>query len=188
MCKSHGNPVNSIKGNVDGISLDSVQNTALNNLNIIRHFIINGTKTEVSFPPMRRLVDILREDLSLTGTKEGCGEGECGACTVIIDGKPLCSCLIPAGQLVENTKILTVEGVEKLENGRILQQAFLDTGAVQCGFCIPGVILSAYVLLNEVVTPSENDIKTALAGNICRCTGYVKIIEAVQLAAKRWKR
>lgn len=156
--------------------------------NVKRKFVVNGTEMELSFPPMRRLVDVLREDLSLTGSKEGCGEGECGACTVIIDGKPLCSCLIPAGQLDSGTDILTIEGIEKIPNGRILQQAFLDTGAVQCGFCIPGMVLSAYALLQKVDGPSEDTIKTALAGNICRCTGYVKIIEAVQVASKNWKR
>ena len=153
---------------------------------VTRTWIINGEKRTLTFPPMRRLLDLLREDLGLTGTKEGCGEGECGACTVLINKEPICSCLQTAGQLADGTEILSVEGLEKSAEGKILQQAYLDTGAVQCGFCIPGMLISSYALLSQTSSPSEKEIREAHAGNICRCTGYVKIIEAVQLAAKQW--
>jgi carbon-monoxide dehydrogenase small subunit len=152
-----------------------------------RTWILNGEEVVVEFPPLRRLLDILREDLGLKGTKEGCGEGECGACTVVIDGRPLASCLVPAGQLADGTEILTVEGLEKTETGRVLQDCFAKTGAVQCGFCTPGMLLSSYALLTRHPQRSkltDSEIRTALAGNICRCTGYVKIVEAVKIAGE----
>ncbi len=152
---------------------------------IKRKWKLNGREVTVQVPPGRRLIDVLRDDLKLTGTKEGCGEGECGACTVLVDTDPSVSCLIPAAQLPDGTDILTIEGMEKKKEGRVIQQAFMETGAVQCGFCIPGMVLSSYALLKTNPKPSEATIRTALAGNLCRCTGYVKIVDAVKLAAKR---
>ena len=150
-----------------------------------RTWKINGKRTVLDILPARRLLDVLRDDLGLTGAKEGCGEGECGACTVIVDGDPVVSCLLLAGQVPDGTEILTIEGVSRKRIGRALQQAFIDAGAVQCGFCIPGMVLAAYVLLNRTLSPTERQIRTALAGNLCRCTGYVKIVLAVRLAAQR---
>ena len=152
---------------------------------IQRTWKINGKPLKVRAPAGRRLLDFLREDLGLIGSKEGCGEGECGACTVLIDGEPSVSCLIPVGQLSDGTDILTIEGIEKKRAGRLLQQAFLECGAVQCGFCIPGMIVSAYALLLRNPKPSAAAVREALSGNLCRCTGYAKIIQAVRLAASR---
>jgi carbon-monoxide dehydrogenase small subunit len=153
---------------------------------IDRTWTINGESHTVRVPPGRRLLDVLREDLRLTGTKEGCGEGECGACTVLMDGEIIVSCLHTAGQVPDGAEILTVEGLARSEGGRLLQQAYLDKGAAQCGFCIPGMLVSSYAFLRRHPVMSEEAIKDAHAGNICRCTGYVKIIEAVQAAAERW--
>ncbi len=143
------------------------------------HFTLNGKETTVTTPANRRLLDILRENFGLTGTKEGCGIGECGACTVLVDNKAVNSCLILAGQ-VNGSNIMTVEGLE--ENGKLhpLQENFLKHGAVQCGFCTPGMLMSAYALLIENPHPSEEEIKEAIAGNLCRCTGYKQIIEAIR--------
>lgn len=142
------------------------------------NFNLNGEAVRVTIGSNRRLVDILREELGLTGTKEGCGVGECGACTVLVDGKPVSSCLILAAQM-EGAEILTVEGLAK--DGRLhpLQQSFLEHGAVQCGFCTPGMLLSAYALLKQFPRPSEEQIKEAIAGNLCRCTGYKQIVAAI---------
>jgi carbon-monoxide dehydrogenase small subunit len=131
---------------------------------------------------MKRLLDVLREDLRLTGTKEGCGEGECGACSVILDGDVINSCLVPVCQ-VEGSRILTVEGLAL--DGRLdpLQQAFLECGGAQCGICTPGMLIAAQALLDVNDHPSRNAIKEAIAGNLCRCTGYVKIIDAIEQAA-----
>ncbi len=147
-------------------------------------FSVNGEPYILDRVPVNRsLLDVLRDDLGLTGTKEGCGEGDCGACTVIIDGKAVNACLVLAAE-VEGKEILTVEGLAK--NGKLhpLQQAFVDEGAVQCGFCTPGMLLSAKALLDVNPSPSELEIRTALAGNLCRCTGYVRIVSAVQKAAQ----
>jgi len=153
-----------------------------------RTWIVNGSSLTLTVPPLRRLLDLLREDLGLTGTKEGCGEGECGACTVLVNGRPLCACLVGAGQVPDGAEILTVEGLEKTEGGRVLQQAYIERGAAQCGICIPGMLLSSYALLLEQSRPDDRTVREAHAGNLCRCTGYEKIIEAVQLAAERWPR
>ena len=141
-----------------------------------RHAIrlrVNGTPKDVAVHPMKRLLDVLREDCGLTGTKEGCGEGECGACTVLVDGEAVVSCLMPVAQ-AEDTDITTIEG---LEGEHRLQQAFIRHGAAQCGICTPGMIMAA---LNLPPKASLEQIKTALAGNICRCTGYEAIYRAIQ--------
>jgi len=153
---------------------------------ITRTWKINGREQTVEFPPARRLLDVLREDLKLTGTKEGCGEGECGACTVMIDGEIVVSCLLAAGQVRDGSEILTVEGLERTEGGRIVQQSYLEKGAAQCGFCIPGMLVSSYAFLRRHPAINEQSIKDAHAGNICRCTGYIKIVEAVQAASERF--
>jgi aerobic-type carbon monoxide dehydrogenase small subunit (CoxS/CutS family) len=147
-------------------------------------FTVNGRAASVEADAEMRLLDALREELHLTGTKEGCGEGECGACTVLLDGRPVNSCLVLAVQ-VEGRDVLTIEGVAGGPRLHPIQQAFVETGAVQCGFCTPGFILSTYALLRDHPTPSEDGILTALEGNLCRCTGYAKIVEAVKLAAAR---
>jgi len=141
-------------------------------------FTLNGAAVSLDVVGTRRLLDVLREDLRLTGTKEGCGEGECGACSVLIDGEVVDSCLVAVGQ-VEGREITTVEGVA--DGGRLtaLQQAFIEHGAAQCGICTPGMLLAARVLLERTTRPSAEEVRDALAGNLCRCTGYTKIIEAV---------
>ena len=152
---------------------------------IQRTWKINGKPVRVRAPAGRRLLDYLREDLGLIGSKESCGEGECGACTVIVDNEPVVSCLLPVGQLADGTEILTIEGFEKKPAGRLIQQAYIECGAVQCGFCIPGMVVSSYALLCRNPKPSTQAIREALAGNLCRCTGYTKIVKAVKLAAAR---
>ncbi len=147
-------------------------------------FILNGERHTAEVDASKRLIDVLREDLRLTSVKEGCGAGECGACTVLLNGEPVCSCLVPAAQ-ARGHEIMTVDALSLNGELSIIQQAFLECGAVQCGFCTPGMILTSYALLMKKRNPSEAEIKTALAGNICRCTGYVPIIQAVQLAASR---
>lgn len=127
---------------------------------------------------MARLLDVLREELQLTGTKEGCGEGECGACTVIIDGRIVNSCLVPVGQ-VGGSEITTIEGVANEQELHAVQQAFIEHGGAQCGICTPGMVLAAVDLLKRNPQPTEADIRTGLAGNLCRCTGYMKIFESV---------
>ena len=151
-----------------------------------RIWSVNGKRWTVDVPPARRLLDVLRVELDLKGCKEGCGEGECGACTVLLDGHPVVSCLIAAGQVPDGAEIMTVEGLEQTAGGRVLQQAYVECGAAQCGFCIPGMIMSSYALLSKQRQPGDKAIREAHAGNICRCTGYDKIIEAVKLAAERW--
>ena len=146
-------------------------------------FTINGEERTEQAKPNQRLLDLIRKDLGLVAAKEGCGKGECGACTVIMNGEPVTSCLVLAAQ-ADEAEILTVEGLAEGDNLHPLQEAFIEAGAVQCGFCIPGCIMTAYCLLKENSSPTRQEIRTALAGNICRCTGYQKIIDAVQLAAK----
>ena len=143
---------------------------------------VNGKKDTLRVAPNLRLLDLLRDELRLTGTKEGCGIGECGACTVILDGKAVNSCLVLAGQC-DGSEVITIEGLAR--NGELhpLQQSFIDHGAVQCGFCTPGMIMSAKALLDENRSPTEKDIRVAIAGNLCRCTGYKQIVQAVREAA-----
>jgi len=141
-------------------------------------FTLNGSPVALEVPGARRLLDVLREDQRLTGTKEGCGEGECGACSVLIDGQVVNSCLVAAGQ-VEGCDVLTVEGLAAGDDLSPLQQAFIERGAAQCGICTPGMLLAAHALLQENPRPAANDVRIGLAGNLCRCTGYTKIIEAV---------
>jgi carbon-monoxide dehydrogenase small subunit len=143
------------------------------------NFTLNGKAVELTTRTNRRLLDVLREDFGLTGTKEGCSIGECGACTVLLDNKTVNSCLVLVGQ-VHGSDITTVEGLAKDGVLHPLQENFLKYGAVQCGFCTPGMLLSAYALLDENPRPSEEEIKEAIAGNLCRCTGYKQIIEAIQ--------
>ena len=142
---------------------------------------VNGTKHTVNVHPMARLLDVLREDLRLTGTKEGCGEGECGACSILMNGRVVNSCLIPAAQ-AEGAVIVTVEGLAEGEKLSALQEAFLVENAAQCGFCTPGMLIAAKDLLDRCPNPDEHQVKEGLAGNICRCTGYVKILDAVKIA------
>jgi carbon-monoxide dehydrogenase small subunit len=145
--------------------------------------IVNGEKRSASVPPETTLLRLLRENFALIGAKLGCDVGDCGACTVIVDGKPVNSCLILAGQ-VDGRNVLTIEGVGKRDHLHPIQKMFEEQGAVQCGFCGPGIILSAKALLDETPNPSVQEIRDALSGNLCRCTGYTKMIEAVQDAAR----
>ena len=147
---------------------------------------VNGKTHERDVDAETRLLDLLREELHLTGTKEGCGEGECGACTVLIDGRPVNSCLVLAAQ-ADGADVLTIEGLADGGELHPIQQAFVDAGGVQCGFCTPGVIMSVFALLRDVPDPSDEETRTALEGNLCRCTGYEKILKAVRLAAKRMR-
>ena len=151
---------------------------------MIVHFVLNGRQVSPDLDPSRRLIDILRDDFFLTGAKEGCGEGECGSCTVLMDGLPVHSCLVLAGQL-EGHEVLTVEGLA--ENGELdlIQNAFVENSAVHCGFCTPGMIMSAKGLLMKNPDPTDAEIREALSGNICRCSDYRQIVMAVKDAAKR---
>jgi carbon-monoxide dehydrogenase small subunit len=139
---------------------------------------VNGQEVALHAHPLSRLLDALREELRLTGTKEGCGEGECGACSVIVDGELVNSCLIPVAQ-VEGTRILTVEGVADGERLHAVQEAMIECGGAQCGICTPGMVLAAVSLLGRTPDPTGDDIREGLAGNLCRCTGYMKIFDAV---------
>jgi carbon-monoxide dehydrogenase small subunit len=151
------------------------------------HITVNGRKKRYRGPAFKRLLDVLRDDFGLTGTKEGCGEGECGACTVLLDGEPVNSCLVPVAQ-VEGARVVTVEGLGATSRLSPLQQAFLDHGGAQCGICTPGMLLSAEAYLREDGAPNEGRIRGALAGNLCRCTGYQHIVAAVVEAAKAKRR
>jgi aerobic carbon-monoxide dehydrogenase small subunit len=148
------------------------------------NFKVNGEARSVEGFPMARLLDVLREQLHLTGTKEGCGEGECGACTVIIDGQIVNSCLVPLAQ-VNGSAITTIEGIAGDGELHAVQQAFIDHGGAQCGICTPGMVLAAVDLLKRNPQPNENDIRNGLAGNLCRCTGYMKIFESVVRAYQK---
>ena len=147
-------------------------------------FTVNGEPVEVEAIGSRRLLDVLREDLGLTGTKEGCGEGECGACSVLLDGAVVDACLVPVSQAAE-TQVRTVEDLGDPGALNMLQQAFLETGGAQCGICTPGMLMAGEAFLDSGAEPTEDNIREAIAGNLCRCTGYTKIIEAIALAAAR---
>lgn len=146
-------------------------------------FRLNGKEVSVRAPPAYTLLEVLRERLGVTGPKEDCAKGECGACTVLMNGLPVCSCLILVSQ-AEGSEVVTSEGLVKDGRLNAVQEAFVEFGAVQCGHCIPGMIVSASALLERNANPTTEEIKTALSGNICRCTGYTKIIEAVQNASR----
>jgi aerobic carbon-monoxide dehydrogenase small subunit len=144
--------------------------------------LVNGKRHDLAVSPNRTLTETLREDLGLTGTKEGCGVGDCGACTVILEGRPVNSCLVLAVQ-ADGREVVTIEGVALGQELDPLQQAFIDYGGVQCGFCTPGMLLSARSLLETNPRPTDHEIRDALSGNLCRCTGYQKIVEAVKAAS-----
>jgi aerobic carbon-monoxide dehydrogenase small subunit len=147
-------------------------------------FVVNGEPKTIHAYPMERLLDVLRHQLQLTGAKEGCGEGECGSCSVLMDGILVNSCLLPVLQ-AEGSSVVTIEGLAAGETLQILQQAFLDCGGAQCGICTPGMILAAFHLLDKKPEPTMAEIRDGLAGNLCRCTGYGQIVEAVAEAARR---
>ena len=145
---------------------------------------INGEPYEVSIKPNMTLLDFLRDEIGLTGTKKGCDTGQCGACTVLLDGKPINSCLVLAAD-ANGKEILTVEGLNRDGQLHPLQETFIQEGAVQCGYCTSGMLLSAKALLDENPVPGEEEVKKAIAGNLCRCTGYVRIVKAVLMAARK---
>ena len=147
-------------------------------------FVVNGRSRTLDAPPLARLLDILRGPLGLTGTKEGCGEGECGSCTVLLDGVPVNACLVVAGQCDGRT-VLTVEGLASRDTLSDLQEAFVKEGGAQCGICTPGILMAAHALLATNPQPGEGEIRESIAGNICRCTGYRKILAAARLAERR---
>jgi carbon-monoxide dehydrogenase small subunit len=147
-------------------------------------FTVNGAPVEVEAAGSRRLLDVLREDLALTGTKEGCGEGECGACSVLLDGAVVDACLVPVSQ-ADGASVQTVEGLAVEGRMNVLQAAFLDTGGAQCGICTPGMLMAGMAFLASGADATEENVRDAIAGNLCRCTGYTKIVEAIVLAADR---
>jgi carbon-monoxide dehydrogenase small subunit len=147
-------------------------------------FILNGKEINLQVAPDSFLIDILREKLGLTGTKKGCGKGDCGACSVLIDGKLANSCLVMAVQ-VQGKEVLTIEGLASGDKLHPIQEAFINAGAIQCGYCTPGMVLAAKAILDENPNPDEEEIKTGLSGNLCRCTGYSKIVKAVEMAREQ---
>jgi carbon-monoxide dehydrogenase small subunit len=147
-------------------------------------FQLNNQFVEIDVHPLRRLLDVLREDCGLLGSKEGCGEGECGACSVFVEGVLVNSCIFPIGK-VENKQVMTIEGFRETKNYEVLKESFEDAGAVQCGFCSPGMLMAAEGLLRKHPHPTEEQIRLGISGNLCRCTGYNMIVEAVALASKR---
>jgi carbon-monoxide dehydrogenase small subunit len=150
------------------------------------HFTLNGQSHELSVQPWKTLLQLIREDLKLTGTKEGCGHGECGSCTVLMEGKTVNSCLVPALE-ADNKEIITIEGLSEGETLHPIQESFVSHSGMQCGFCTPGMIMSAKALLDSNPDPSEEEIREGIAGNFCRCTGYTKIIESIGAAAEAMK-
>jgi carbon-monoxide dehydrogenase small subunit len=149
------------------------------------HFTLNGEPVELEIEPHLTLLQLLRQKLELTGTKEGCGIGECGACTVILDGKTINSCIYPAFE-VDGKSVTTIEGLTDVQgNLHPIQKAFIEYGAIQCGFCTPGMVLSAKALLDEQAKPTEEEIRNGIAGNLCRCTGYLQIVQAIKAVSNR---
>ncbi len=146
-------------------------------------FILNNKKQIIDIDPAYRLLDLLRDDFGLTSVKEGCGEGECGACVVLINGRSVNSCMTPCGTIVGKS-IITVEGFQNTEKFKTIEKAFIQAGSVQCGFCTPGFVMATESLLNQNSTPTDEEIKEGLSGNLCRCTGYEMIIQGVKLAIK----
>ena len=147
-------------------------------------FILNKKKVTIDVTPSMRLLDVIREELHLTGTKEGCGEGECGACTVLVNGEPYNSCLTPAANVI-GKEVMTIEGFRETKAYRVIADAFANQGGSQCGFCTPGMILASYAVLKKNPHPTEEEIRETLSGNLCRCTGYNSIVNAVMLASKK---
>jgi len=147
-------------------------------------FILNNKKVTIDVTPSMRLLDVIREELHLTGTKEGCGEGECGACTVLVNGEPYNSCLTPVANVI-GKEVMTIEGFRETKAYRVIADAFANQGGSQCGFCTPGMILASYAVLKKNPHPTEEEIRKALSGNLCRCTGYNSIVNAVMLASKK---
>lgn len=150
---------------------------------VIRKLLVNGFERPIEAPPQMRLIDVIREVLKLTGTKEGCGEGECGACTILINDDSVDSCLVLFGQLSDGDRITTIEGLGDITHLTPLQKCFIHEGGTQCGICTPGMIISAHALLKKNPNPSREEIGTAIAGNLCRCTGYVSIVDSIEKAA-----
>lgn len=155
---------------------------------ISKKILINGEEKIVEAPPQARLIDVIREKLVLTGTKEGCGEGECGACSVILNGEVVNSCLVLFGQLEDGAKILTVEGLGDAEHLSPLQECFITEGGVQCGFCAPGFLVAAHALLEKNPKPTRQEIAEGISGNFCRCTGYARIIDSIEKAAGKMRK
>lgn len=151
---------------------------------LILSFTVNGTQQDVLIEPNKTLLEVLRDDLGLTGSKEGCGTGDCGACTVLLDGRPVTSCLVLAPE-AQGRSVTTIEGIGGNGGLHPIQQAFIEFGGLQCGICTPGMIMSAYALLQRNPNPNEQEIRYAIAGNLCRCTGYDKIVRAIEAARDR---
>ncbi len=147
-------------------------------------FRLNGSQVTMRAEPLARLLDVLRDDLRLTGAKEGCGEGECGACAVLVNGRIVNACITPAAAIA-GTEVTTIEGYRGTRRYAVIEQAFVDTGAVQCGFCTPGIVMATEAILAEHADPTDDEIRHGLSGNLCRCTGYATIVEAVALAGRR---
>lgn len=149
-------------------------------------FVLNGEKVSINTNPTKRMLDILRDDFGMTGVKEGCGEGECGACSILVDNDIATSCLMPAGN-ANGKEIMTIDGFRRTKRYEVIHGAFEDEGAVQCGFCIPGMVIATESLLNKNPNPTGEEIRDGLSGNLCRCTGYNMIVRAVKRAAERGK-
>lgn len=147
-------------------------------------FVLNRKEVAIDTDPLRRLLDVLREDFGLTGVKEGCGEGECGACSVLIDGELALSCITPVGT-IEGASVFTIEGLRETERYGKISDAFAEAGSVQCGFCTPGFVVAAEALLRTNSSPTEDEIREAISGNFCRCTGYSSIVEGIRIASRR---